>query len=424
MEQFGKLAKNLPIRRKMTEFSIRTNWNIEESDLARAHRERLQQGLEIFDLTASNPTRCGFDYAQDLLSALGRPEAFDYNPDPRGLLDARLAVSAYYADHGAAISPDNMILTTSTSEAYTYLFKLLLNPGDAIVVPQPSYPLFDFLAQAESIEVKATPLIYDYGWQLDFESLRRLLQNESGNAKIRALVLVHPNNPTGHFTTMAESRELAEICREYKLALIVDEVFLDYSFAGGTTVSGELAGEISSRNADQTSFAVRDLDLLTFVVSGISKICGLPQMKAAWLVALGPGSDKALARLEILADTYLSMNAPVQCALGAWLAARQGIQAQILNRVGANLAVLDHALTAHPLVSRLMVQGGWYAVLRIPATHPDEITARHLLGSGVWIHPGYFFGFAPSGWLVVSLLTETHAFQEGITRVLQNVVLT
>jgi alanine-synthesizing transaminase len=399
----------------MTEFSIRTDWNTEESELACAHRRRLEQGLPLLDLTASNPTRCGFQYDPDLLAPLAQPEAFDYDPDPKGLLKARRAVSAYYADHGADIPPDNILLTTSTSEAYTYLFKLLLNPGDAILVPQPSYPLFDFLAQAESIELKTTPLIYDYGWQLDLESLRRQLREQTEGHRIRALVLVHPNNPTGHFTTMAESRELATICREYDVSLILDEVFLDYAHPARIDAEGD-AGH-------RSSFALRDLDVPLFIVSGISKICGMPQMKAAWLIALGPSSNEALARLEVLSDTYLSMNAPVQHSLPVWLSNRKSIQDQIRNRVQTNLAELDRALAGHPLVNRLIVEGGWYAILRIPATQPDEATALELLKLGVWVHPGYFFGFQPSGWLVVSLLTEIQGFEDGITTVLQYVLL-
>jgi alanine-synthesizing transaminase len=398
---------------KMTEFSKRTHWDLDESDLARAHRERKTTGLPILDLTASNPTRCGFVYDAELLAPLSRAASFDYEPDPKGLLSARLAVSAYYADHGTELSPENIVLTTSTSEAYTYLFKLLCNPGDTVLVAQPSYPLFDFLAQAESVEVVAAPLVYDFGWQMDLESLRRLLREESEKCRFRAMVLVHPNNPTGHFTGMREREELAAICREQGLALIVDEVFLDYGHTGDEHLGG---------GPDQSTFVAKDLGVLTFVVSGISKICGLPQMKAAWLAALGPGSAEAMARLEVLADTYLSMNAPVQHALPAWLAARQGVQGQIRGRVAENLAALDMALGYQQMVTRLAVDGGWYAVLRIPAIQQDEVTAQALLDQGVWVHPGYFFGFLQSGWLVVSLLGNAQEFLEGITRVLQYVV--
>jgi alanine-synthesizing transaminase len=385
-------------------FSTRTNWDTEESNLARAHRERLAAGLPLCDLTASNPTRCGFDHAADLLEALTDPAALDYDPDPKGMLSARQAVSAYYADHGAAIDPANILLATSTSEAYSYLFKLLCDPGEAILAAQPSYPLFDFLATAESLTLLAAPLIYDHGWQLDLEGLRQAI-----TPKTRAIVVVHPNNPTGHFTKVEESKALAGICREHGLALIVDEVFLDYGFGSATE---------DSSFSDRSSFAVRDLPALVFVVSGISKICGLPQMKSAWLAALGPRSAEAMARLEVIADTFLSMNAPVQRALPEWLEGRSSIQNQIRERTRTNLAALDEHLTGQDLVSRLEVEGGWYAILRVPALHSGEEMASELLELGVWVHPGSFFGMSASGWLVVSLLTRRMEFSDGIAKLI------
>jgi alanine-synthesizing transaminase len=386
-------------------FSKRTEWNIAESELARAHRERVAAGLPIADLTASNPTRCGFTYPADLLEPLTDPSALDYDPDPRGSLEARQAVCRYYADHGAVVSPNQVLLTTSTSEAYGYLFKLLCDFESEILVPQPSYPLFDFLARAESVEIAPALLFYDHGWQLDLEGLRQRISE-----KTRAIVLVHPNNPTGHFTKLQEAAELASICDEFGLALIVDEVFLDYGV------------EVADFVRDHGSFASRALDVPVFVVSGISKICGLPQMKVAWIVALGPGAEEALARLEVLADTYLSMNAPVQRALPAWLKMRARILAQIRDRVHGNLTILDRALAqsaeegpgASQLADRLRFEGGWYTVLRIPAVQADELTARELLELGVWLHPGYFFGMRESGWLVMSLLAPAGEFSHGV----------
>jgi len=377
-------------------FSERTRWNTEESELARAHRERLAAGLPVADLTASNPTRCGFAYPEDLLEALTDSAALDYDPDPKGSRRAREAVCRYYGDLGALADPANLVLTTSTSEAYSYLFKLLCNPGERILAPQPSYPLFDFLCDAEVVGLDAAPLVYDHGWQLDLEGLRRRI-----TPKTRAVVLVHPNNPTGHYTNLEEALRLAAVCREHELALIVDEVFLDYALPG---IQGEDIG----------TFAARDLGILTFIVSGISKIAGLPQMKAAWLLAIGPGAGEAMERLEVLADTYLSMNAPVQRALPKWLAGRAGMQEQIRARVRANLKELDWMLAGSPMVNRLRVEGGWYAVLRIPALQPDERTALELLERGVWVHPGYFFGMGPSGWLVASLLGPEAEFSMGI----------
>ena len=373
-------------------FSLRTNWNTEESDLARAYRLRREAGLPIADLTASNPTRCGFSYPASLLAALTDSRAFDYDPQPRGLLTARQAVCDYYGTHGVTLDADQIVLTTSTSEAYSFLFRLLCDPGSEVVVLQPGYPLFDFLATLDDVELKAAPLVYDEGWQIDVQSLRRVISSQT-----RAIVVVHPNNPTGHFTKPWEVAELASLCREFNLSLIVDEVFLDYSF--GTAAA---------------SFAVGLDDVPVFVVSGLSKIACLPQMKAAWIVATGPDRENALDRLEVIADTFLSMNAPVQWALPAWLADRPAIQTQIHERVAANLAELDRQLAALPEAQRLACEGGWYAVLRIPALERDERTVLELLELGVWVHPGYFFGMPESGWLVVSLLGPSAEFSIGI----------
>jgi len=374
-------------------FSRRTGWNTEESDLARAHRLRRESGLPIADLTASNPTRCRFSYPADLLSALTDPRALDYDPQPRGQLAARRAVCAYYAAHGVALDPAQIVLTTSTSEAYSFLFRLLSDPGGEILTLLPGYPLFDFLAALDDVRLKSAPLVYDHGWQIDIAGLRRAV-----TAQTRAIVLVHPNNPTGHFTKPWEAAELAALCREFDLSLIVDEVFLDYSFG-----------------ATPQSFALGLDGVPVFVVSGLSKIAGLPQMKAAWIVATGPELAPALDRLEVIADTFLSMNAPVQWALPAWLNSRIEIQRQILSRTKANLAELDRQLASLPEVERLIAEGGWYAVLRIPALQPDELTVLALLDRGVWVHPGCFFGMPDSGWLVLSLLTPVTDFRSGVT---------
>jgi len=374
-------------------FSRRTDWNTEESTLARAHRQRAAAGLPIADLTASNPTRCGFTYPPRLLQALADPQAFDYDPQPRGLLSARKAVCRSYADCGVTVHPDQVVLTTSTSEAYSYLFRLLCDPGCEILAPQPGYPLFDFLAGLDDVKLTAATLLYDHGWQIDPEGFRRAITPQT-----RAIVLVHPNNPTGHFTKPWEAAELAQLCREFDLSLIVDEVFLDY----GLEATGQ-------------SFAAGLEGVPVFVVSGLSKIAGLPQMKAAWIVATGPEATAALDRLEVIADTFLSMNAPVQAALPIWLDGRAVIQNQIRQRVSANLAELDCQLAHAPQITRLGVEAGWYAVLRIPALGPDEHTVLALLEQGVWLHPGYFFGMAESGWLVVSLLGPEPEFSTGVT---------
>ena len=377
-------------------FSRRTNWNTEENDLARAHRARIEAGLPLADLTASNPTRCGFHY-EGILEGLGDRHAMEYDPQPRGLLVAREAVCAYYGEHGVRVVPDQVVLTTSTSEAYSYLFRLLCDPGAEVLVPQPGYPLFDFLADLDDVRIKPVPLVYDHGWQIDAEGFRRAITPET-----RAIMLVHPNNPTGHFTKRWEAEELARLCREFDLSLIVDEVFLDYGFEGTAE-----------------SFAAGIGGLPVYVVSGLSKIAGLPQMKAAWIVTSGPAQVQAMSRLDVIADTFLSMNAPVQWALPQWLAGRGTIQEQIRARVAANLAELDRGLGSQSIIERLQVEGGWYATLRIPALQPDEATVRDLLERGVWVHPGSFFGLPESGWLVLSLLGQEEEFSAGVTTLVE-----
>ena len=381
-------------------FSARTAWDVSETELARAIAERRKSGLPLMDLTASNPTRCGFTYDEaGILAALNDREALVYDPDPRGMRRAREAVAGYYAEHGAGVDPERLFLTTSTSEAYSFLFRLLCDPGDEVLIAQPSYPLFDFLAQLESVRLVPYPLFYDHGWRLDAESIRRQI-----TPRTRAIALVHPNNPTGHFTKDAERAELQAICAERGLALIADEVFLDYGIGGR---SGR-------------SFAAGPHPRLTFVLSGLSKIAALPQMKAAWIAAFGPEREleATSGRLEVIADTFLSMNAPIQCAMPSWLAGRGGLQMQISDRVMENLRELDGILTGQRLVSRLEVEAGWYAVLRVPAVIPGEdVAVRLVRDHGVSVHPGYFFGFSGDGWLVVSLLTSAEELRAGIVAI-------
>ena len=277
-------------------FSKRTGWDLRESEFAalvRKARADLEASPELVDLTISNPTVCGFAYP-DVLKDLVAAGALVYDADPRGMRSAREAVAGYYAEHGATVDPDAMVLTTSTSEAYGYLFKLLCDPGDEVLVAQPSYPLFDFLADLQDVTLRSYPLFYDYGWWIDFAELERRI-----GSRTRAILVVHPNNPTGHWTGEAERVRLAEICARHGLALIVDEVFLDYPLR----VSKEAV-----------SITLGKAETLTFILSGMSKIAGLPQMKVAWILARGPGCEEAMGRLETIADTFLSMNAPAQYA--------------------------------------------------------------------------------------------------------------
>lgn len=389
--------KMMAMKSDVPQFSTRTHWDFTETELTRAIRERKASGLPRIDLTASNPTHCGFVYDERaILESLSQPESLVYDPDPRGIFTARRAVCDYYASHGAALAPEQVFLTTSTSEAYSYLFRVLCNPGDEVLIAQPSYPLFDFLARVESVRLVPYPLFYDHGWHLDGEALRQRITPGT-----RAIALVHPNNPTGHFTKAAERRELEAICAENGLALIVDEVFLDY--------------RLTNEEAE-ASFACGEHPALTFVLSGLSKVTALPQMKAAWIACFGPQPvlGQAMERIEVVADTFLSMNAPVQCALPVLLAGRKDIQEQIRNRVAENLKLLDSEL-AGTAVSRLAAEGGWYTVLRVPALEGDEALAVRLIREfGVEAHLGNFFGFPASGWLVLSLLTPKPEFRDGI----------
>jgi len=396
-------------------FSRRTAWDVEETRLARALRERRESGLEVLDLTASNPTRCGFRYDEaGILAALGDGEALVYDPDPRGMLRAREAVGRYYAERipgSGTVGPERIFLTTSTSEAYSWVFRLLCDAGDEVLIAQPSYPLFDFLAQIEDVRLVAFPLVYDHGWQIDMAGLRARVTERT-----RAIAVVHPNNPTGHFTKVEERRALEGLCAERGLALVVDEVFLDYGM-DPTLSPRKPRGD---KDGAPTTFAGGEHPCLTFVLSGISKIAALPQMKAAWICACGPEPDlhEALQRLEVVADTFLSMNAPVQCALPSWLESAGAMQGQIRRRTAANLRALDKGLAGAPAVTRLDVEAGWYAVLRVPALGSDEDLAVRLVENrGVSVHPGYFFGFPEAGWLVVSLLPEEEEFRRGVEAV-------
>jgi alanine-synthesizing transaminase len=379
-------------------FSRRTEWNLAPNRLTLAHKEAVSSGKKIIDLTISNPTQAEIEYDESaILDALANPKSLDYDPQPKGLLSAREAVSQYYAP---TIDPESLILTTSTSEGYSFVFRLLCNPGDEILVPKPSYPLFDFLAELQDVSLVPYSLIYDHGWQIDFHSLETALTPKS-----RAVVLVHPNNPTGSYISAQERQHLNELCHRHKLALIVDEVFLDYA-----------------HGKPQPTFAA-NRDALTFTLSGISKISALPQMKLAWITTSGPPAEvaPAMQRLEIIADTYLSLNAPVQLAAPILLDQRKTIQPQLMNRVRANLAELDQQLAMQKSCTRLVIQGGWYAVLRIPVTRSDEDFAIELLQrSGVLVHPGHFFDFPGDGHLILSLIAVQKEFRSGIAAVLES----
>lgn len=378
-------------------FSNRTNWKLTRNRLTEALDRAKARGISINDLTISNPTRAGLKYdAAGILRSLGTAESLDYDPQPKGLRAARESVALYYQDaHAVKVELENVILTTSTSEGYSFIFRLLANPDDEILVPKPSYPLFEFLADLCDVKLVAYPLLYDHGWQVDFHSLENAV-----TPRTRGVVVVHPNNPTGSFVHDDERGELNRICREHSLAIIADEVFLDYAHEG----------------KERRTFAANQ-DALTFTLSGVSKIAALPQMKVAWIAASGPPPtvSGALSRLEIIADTYLSMNTPVQWATPVLLDQRKGIQRQLLDRVQANLNELDRQLERQKTCERLDVEGGWYAVLRVPVTQSDEELAVELLErKQVLVHPGHFYDFASDGYLILSLIATPEEFRDGV----------
>jgi len=386
-------------------FSYRTNWRLTPNALARAIEEARSSGRQILDLTISNPTEAGVRPDPEIvLAALANPEAMHYDPQPRGLLEARQAVCRYYRESHEVfdLDPERLLLTTSTSEAYSYVFRLLCNPGDEILVPKPSYPLFEFLADLADVKLVPYPLLYDQGWQIDFDSLYK-----ASTAHSRAVILVHPNNPTGSYVSAAEASALNVFCHDYSLALIVDEVFLDYSHDG----------------APRRSFVTNaNSKTLTFTLSGVSKISALPQMKFAWVASSGPEEAvaDAGARLEIIADTFLSMNAPIQLAAPALLDQRKQIQPILLDRLRMNLAELDRQLASHTSCTRLQVEGGWYVVVRVPVIESDEdLAVRLLRNASLSVHPGHFYDFPNEGHLVLSLITKPSDFREGVARLLQ-----
>ncbi|GLH71878.1 aminotransferase [Geothrix limicola] len=354
-------------------------------------------GREILDLTVSNPTRCGFAYPEaEIRTALSAPTVLSYDPDPQGSRTAREAIARH---HGHGLRAEDLLLTASTSEAYGLLFKLLADPGDDILVPSPSYPLFDWLARLEGLSARSVPSYFHERWHLDPGTLEAAV-----TPRTRAVVVVNPNNPTGHFLSKTEWSDLTAFCTERKLALLVDEVFSDYAL---------------EPPADRLDTALQDADppCPVFVLSGLSKVAALPQLKLGWIAVRGPGAAEHMEGLAFLADQYLSVSAPVQAAAPRLLELAPAIRDQIRQRLRANLAALDAALSAHPHLSRLPVEGGWSVLLRRPAVDGDDACALRLLEhASVLAHPGSFFDLPGDGHLVLSLLGPESTFREGLAR--------
>lgn len=362
-------------------------------------QQKRQAGAGLLDLTISNPTEVLPDYPHDRIAAgYGAVRDFTYRPEPAGHRPARRAISDYYRGRGVAISPDNLLLTTSTSEAYALLFKLLCDPGDQVLAPQPSYPLFEYLAAFESVEINPYRLGYDGSWFIDMESLHRRL-----SPRTRALIVVNPNNPTGSCLKRLEWEELIRLAQNRNLPVISDEVFMDYPLGA----SGE-----------RVLTLIQNDSVLTFSLNGLSKAAGMPQMKLAWIALSGPESacEAARQRLELLADTYLSVATPVQCALPELLRIGDGIQQQLARRIARNLAALNTILQDTP-AHCLHVEGGWSAMIQLPSTVSEDIWITRLLEEhNVIVQPGYFFDMHSEAYVVVSLITPPAPFAEGLER--------
>ena len=384
-------------------FSSRLPENVATNPLTDAVRARRARGESFIDLTESYPTRAGFDYPADLLGPLADARALRYTPSPLGALEARRAVAADYARQGVGVSPDRIALTASTSDGYSLLFKLLADAGDDVLVPRPSYPLFDHLTRLDLVVSRHYDLDLHGAWAIDFDSLERAI-----TPRTRAVLVVSPNNPTGSFISAAELDRLGAICAARGLAIIADEVFADYELEPG---AGSQAGRVAARG-----------DVLSFALGGLSKSAGLPQVKLGWIAAGGPAPlvTAALQRLELVCDTYLAVSTPAQLAAPALLERGAAIRSQISTRIRANYRTLQRASGAVPRCRVLRSDGGWYAVLQVPSLESEEDLVLHLLDEGVLAHPGYFFDFPRESFLVVSLLPTEAAFADGISRILRH----
>jgi alanine-synthesizing transaminase len=385
-------------------FSDRSSWDLSPNSLSVLLQNKKSRGDAIFDLTVSNPTRVGLDYdSEEILAALSLPQSMAYEPDPRGLVQTRQAIATYYAEQGEHVDSDAIFLTASTSEAYSILFKLLGNPGEEILIPRPGYPLLSYLACFEGVHAVSYPLRYDdrKGWSIDMDVLQALV-----NPKTKAIVLVNPNNPTGSCMSRQELAEIDDLCREHDMSLIVDEVFSDFKAA---------------EKPDRVRTAVNQSNSLTFVLNGLSKMAGLPQVKLGWIVVGGDAglSAKALSRLEMMLDFYLSASTPVQHAAERLLQRRHVIQRQIFSRIDSNSRLLEKHLAKTSNIRSLIREGGWYAVIEVFDAVSDEDRAVQLLDQdNTLVHPGYFYEFHREGFLVVSLLTPVDIFGNGITRLI------
>ena len=381
-----------------TAFSSRLIWDLQPNPISQLLAAKRAAGAEILDLSQSNPTQAQLAFpTQAIVEAFADPALLRYDPNPAGTLEAREAVCRYYKGD---VDPNRVLLTTSTSEAYGYLLKLLTDPGDEVLVPRPSYPLFDFLAGMELVSVAPYSLSYNGRWEIDFDSIRR-----QTTRRTRAVVLVNPNNPTGSFLHSNEVGLLIEHCKTHGIAVISDEVFADYGYGDGEDRVLSLRGVA---------------DVPVFCLSGLSKIAGLPQMKLGWIVTGGPESwrKEVMIRLELIADTYLTVGTPVQVAASKLLDIGGPVREQIRERTARNLEALRTAVVRDSPFSLLNVEGGWYAVLQAARVRSEEEWVLQLLErENVLVQPGFFYDFESEAYLVLSLLTPAAIFDEGLARI-------
>lgn len=380
--------------------SRRTCWNVRTNRWSALRAERERRGDALLDLTSSNPTLVGLEVPPEILQSLADPRAAVYEPHPLGIPSARQAIAAL---HGGGVDAERIVLTASTSEAYSFLFKLLTDPGDSVLIPRPGYPLFDFLGGLESVKLLDYALDREDDWSLDLDELE-----SRGAENTRVVVLVNPGNPSGTYLKESEWGRLQELCRCRGWAVIADEVFSPYAMAP---------------DPHRVECAAAQASVLTFSLGGLSKWAGLPQLKLGWIRVGGPEAlvEKALRRLEVIADTYLSVSTPVQWALPRLLAAGADMQQSIRNRVQANRD-LATAQTAGSPCSLMPSEGGWSGVLHVPALQSSEEWALELLAhEGVLVHPGYFYDFPREAFLVLSLLPRQAVFAEGLRRVVARI---
>jgi len=389
-------------------FSARLPNDRSSNRLTRAIQQARADSRPILDLTEANPTRAGFHYPDDLLAPVADARGLLYEPRPFGLPDARQAVARDYARRGMSVSAERILLTASTSEAYSVLFKLLADAGDEVLVPRPSYPLFDHLTRLDLVTPKPYDLEYHGSWSIDVGSVERAM-----TSRTRALLLVSPNNPTGSFVTADELERLAASCAGGGVAIVADEVFVDYELRAGAAAAAGHA--LDCRN------------VLTFSLGGLSKSAGLPQAKLAWIAVAGPPAtvEEALERLEIVCDAYLSVSTPIQLAASQLLERAPAIRAQIQVRITGNYRQMVHCAGAMPACSVLRADAGWYGILQVPSlTSEEDLVVDLVTRAGVLAHPGFFFDFTRGSYLVVSLLTAPQVFAEGLDRILRHLQAT